>query len=85
MAGAPLQTPVEGQAGDIARHYLSSVKHWRPGDFRLEARGLSKDHLIVVRAIHADDETASTPARGKSVELHIDPGQRRVVREYCFQ
>ena len=83
-------TPV--QVGDRARieeavhQYLIRFKFWRPGDFRLEPRGLTKgESHAVVWAVHREDETAVSPGGGKSVELHVDRKDYQVVRELRFQ
>ncbi len=65
--------------------YLGAGKRWRREDYRIEHRGTRDDgRRCVVWAVHADDEAGSAPGGGKSLQLWVDRGSKRVVKELGF-
>jgi len=81
-----LQLVGDPRIEEAAVRYLTETKKWKEGEFRIETRGFSEDGAsVVLWAIHGEDELASAPGGGKSLELHIDLKQARVVAEYHFQ
>ncbi|HVA49020.1 MAG TPA: hypothetical protein VNH11_21840 [Pirellulales bacterium] len=74
-----------GQAEAVAVRHLAVQKQWQRDEYRLERRGSTKQGLAVVWAIYLQDEQKPAPGAGKSVILHIDPKQRRIVKELAFQ
>jgi hypothetical protein len=76
----------EARIGEAATAYLRQKKQWRPTEFRLQPRGTTPDgRCAVLWAVYLEDERTPTPGGGKSVELYIDRGECRVVRELRFQ
>lgn len=73
------------QVEKIAVEHLAGKKHWATGDYRLESKGTTKQGLAVVWAIYLDDEQQPVPGAGRSVILHIDSTERRIVDELAFQ
>ena len=70
----------------IARSYIAQEKGWSQTEYTIvQTDGKDDAGNFVVNARHKDDETLSVPGGGKSVELHIDPNTKRVVRELHFQ
>jgi hypothetical protein len=65
--------------------YLGAGKRWRREDYRIELRGTRDEgRRCVVWAVHADDEAGVAPGGGKSLQLWIDRGSKRVVKELGF-
>jgi len=83
---ARLESPEQAWIEEAATQYLTRNKNWKAGEFRIEPKGSTKDgRCIVVWAIHVDDENAVFPGGGKSLALHLDPNERRVISEFRFQ
>ena len=71
-------TPHESAAVE----YISETKGWKPGEYRVENRGLSADgQSDVLAVIHIEDERGSQPGAGRSVELYVDHASGRVTKE----
>lgn len=58
-----------------------------PDEFELEYRGVRRDGLLVVRAVHVDDLTDADTlgGGGRSRELHLHPERLTVEAELRFQ
>lgn len=58
-----------------------------PDEFELEYRGVRRDGLLVVRAVHVDDLTDADTlgGGGRSRELHLDAERLTVEAELRFQ
>lgn len=70
----------------VVTRYLVDTKKWAPKDFRIEHKGTTPDELFAVCwGVYLDDERNPSPGGGKSVVLHVDLKQRRVVEERGFQ
>jgi len=69
-----------------ARAYLARTRKWAPADYRLESCGPAADGRgEIVAAIHPEDQRASAPGTGVSVELVMDCSSRQVTREIAAQ
>ena len=71
----------------IAQDYLRA-KGWKEADYQLEflrEEPGTAARLIVLDAVHASD--LASPSRGpsRSVQLTIDLGKRKVVKELAYQ
>jgi hypothetical protein len=85
-----LAPPVSGSSQDVAfqvaREYVAANESWPDSDYTLEdTHTEDKDGNLVINVIHKDDLKAQTPGGGKSVELHVDLGKRRVAKVLHFQ
>ena len=70
----------------VVTQYLFDTKNWKPEEFRIEHKGTTSDkRLVICWGVFLEDETKPAPGAGKSVILHIDPSQGRVVEERGFQ
>jgi hypothetical protein len=77
--------PADGQVESVDQ-YLRRTKGWFCGDYRLEPAGVSADgHYDVVRIIHRDDEKATHPGGGLSVELLLDRKTHKIMQERGMQ
>ena len=66
--------------------YIERIKKWKRSEYRVEARGKNADgRADVMAVIHVDDQDASHPGAGKSVELYLDPDTHQVLREVAGQ
>jgi hypothetical protein len=87
---------IEGVAGGLTRvdiheaadlenaadEYLKRVKGWSREQYRLQDSGPNADlSEEVFFALHSDDERASMPGAGLSVELRVSYKDRKVTRE----
>jgi hypothetical protein len=62
--------------------YLSSTKHWRPDEYRIESRGPSPDRQSdMFTIVHGEDERALHPGAGKSLILCLDRRSHEVTKE----
>ncbi len=81
-----VQSPEEARIEEVAAAYLGQKKQWKPSEYRLQPRGATPDGgCAVLWAIYLEDERNAMPGSGKSLELHIDRAEKRVVRELRFQ
>jgi hypothetical protein len=64
---------------------FAETKGWRPGEYRFEYKSQRPDGKHVVHLIYLEDERATAPGGGQSVELFIDPTSFAVVEVYHFQ
>lgn len=74
----------ETKATEIADAYISKVKRWPSGSYRMEFNRYEGDFLVVW-ALHKDDEDSTAPGGGLSCELYVDLANRKVVKELAFQ
>ncbi len=66
--------------------YVGAGRTWRREDYRIDHRGARDGgKQWVVWAVHAEDEQATAPGGGRSLELWIDRQTRRIVKEFGFQ
>ncbi len=80
-----VQSPEETRIEEAAAAYLGQKKQGKAGDYRLQPHGTTADDRCAVRwAVYLEDERQPTPGGGQSVELPIDRGACRVVRELRF-
>jgi hypothetical protein len=76
----------ENLAIQVAREYVAANESWPESDYTVEdTHTQDNDGNLVISIIHKDDLKGLTPGGGKSVELHIDLGKRRVVKVLHFQ
>ena len=81
-----VQSLEEIRVAEAAAAYLGQKKQWKAGEFRLQPRGMTPDgRCAVLWAVYLEDERNPSPGGGKSLELHIDRAECRVVRELRFQ
>jgi len=81
-----VQSAEESRIAEAAVTYLGQSKQWKPGEYRLQPRGVTPDgQYAILWAVHVEDERNPTPGGGRSLELHIHRAQCRVTRALCFQ
>ncbi len=74
------------QMQQVVSNYLRTEHHWQPSEYRLEFKPeRTVEGFVIVDAMHVDDQKASVPGGGKSLELYVDPARTVVVRELGFQ
>lgn len=69
-----------------ATDYVLTEKKWQKDEFRIEVKGVKNgENYAVVWAIFLEDEKTPVPGGGKSIELHIDLSNYKVIQELWFQ
>jgi hypothetical protein len=67
---------------DVVVRYMASQNGWKRDQYRLESRGPSPDGKYdVTSVIFLDDEKASHPGAGKSVDVFVDKISAQVSKE----
>src|SRR5262245_7074976 len=81
-----LKSPEDTQIERDVTEYLTAMKGWKQGEFRVEVNGLSKDgSCAIVWAVFLEDERNPVPGAGRSVEIEVERKTRQVLREFAFQ
>jgi hypothetical protein len=76
----------ENLAVQVAREYVAANESWPESDYTVEdTHTRDSDGYLVIHVIHKDDLKGQTVGGGKSFELHIDLGKRRVAKILHFQ
>ncbi len=81
LLSVKIQPEAEGELGAVVA-YIARIKGWHRGDYRIEKRGPSADgRTEVFSVVHLEDERGGQPGAGKSIELVLETGSHRVVKE----
>ena len=73
-------------AAVVARDYATEKEGWPESDYTVEnTHRWDNEGNLIVNVIHNDDLKSPMAGGGKSVELHIDMGKRRVATVLHFQ
>jgi hypothetical protein len=72
------------QATAVVDGYVRDSKNWESGAFRIEFNR-REDAALVFWVLHSDDNAARSPGGGRSIEVHVDPANGRILKELAFQ
>ena len=73
---------------ETARQYVRTTKQWPEEEYHLEflrTEGSEDAPLAIIDAVHHDDLQPNKKGGGKSVQLHVDVRQQRVIKELAYQ
>jgi hypothetical protein len=88
MTPPTLTSSQQERTVQLAQDYVRAAKQWPESDYHVEVRRLEGDPaspVVIVDAVHHDDLTPGRRGSNKSVQLHIDPNGRRVLKELAYQ
>lgn len=68
----------------LAETYIKRVKRWKDSDYCVEFSRL-EGNVIVIYVSHRDDDSSISPGGGKSLEVHIDGNNMKILKEMHFQ
>lgn len=71
-------------ASKAVQNYVVQTKKWPIDTFTVVLKR-REANTAVFWAIHKDDQRAKEPGGGKSVELHVDMIELKILRELHFQ
>jgi hypothetical protein len=83
----PPFTGTEDPAAVVAREYVAAKEGWPASAYTVENRHTrDNEGNLIVNVVHEDDlKNPMVVGGGKSLELHIDMGKRRVAKVLHFQ
>jgi hypothetical protein len=78
---SPRSAGAQDPAAVVAREYITAEEGWPASAYTVEdTHTRDGEGNLIVNVIHEDDRKTLTPGGGKSVQLHVDMGKRRVVK-----
>jgi hypothetical protein len=77
---------VPDEISSLIKEYVRVRKNWGEGDYRIVPNFRQDDaENCFITVIHKDDEARDYPGGGKSIRLHVNLIQKKVIKEYLFQ